>query len=82
MASLGGSLNDLDGLNRAFGSIMAECRTVEEDDGAEFLSAYDDVSGAELDPKEAYKARMDEVRFIRDMKLYDKVPIKECWKYW
>ena len=37
------------------------------------------MSGADLDPKEVYKARMDEVKFIRDMKLYDKVPVEECW---
>ena len=47
-------------------------------DGYEFLSAYDDVSGADLDPEKVYKARMDEVKYIRDMNLYDKVPIAEC----
>ena len=31
-------------------------------------------------PAEVYKVRMEEVKFIRDMKLYDKVPIEECWK--
>ena len=31
--------------------MLAECRTVEEDDGIAFLSAYDDVSGALLDPR-------------------------------
>ena len=33
-----------------------------------------------MDPKEVYKARKEEVKFIRDMKLYDKVPISECWE--
>ena len=55
-------------------TMLQECKTVEENDGIEFLDAYDDVSGAPLDPKEVYKARMDEVKSIRDVKLYDKVP--------
>ncbi len=53
---------------------------MEEDDGAQFLDAYDDVSGAPLDPKEVYRARKEEVKFIQDMNLYDKVPVEECWK--
>ena len=58
--------------------MLQECGTAEEDDGVEFLNAYDDVSGAPLDPAEVYKARKEEVKFIRDMRLYDKVPISEC----
>ena len=59
--------------------LRQECRLVEEDGSPWLESAFDDVSGAELDPKEVYEARMEEVQFIRDMKLYDKVPIEECW---
>ena len=44
------------------------------------MGAYGDVSGAPLGPEEVYRARVDEVKFIRDMKLYDKVPVEECWK--
>ena len=66
-------------VNQALNKIQEEMRTVEEDDGVEFLGAYDDVSGALLDPKKVYNARLDEVRFIREMRLYDKVPVSECW---
>ena len=40
--------------------------------------AVDDVSGAYLDPKMVKKARAEEIEFVRSMKLYTKVPIKEC----
>ena len=40
--------------------------------------AVDDVSGAFLDPKMVKKARADEIEYVRDMKLYTKVPIGEC----
>lgn len=59
--------------------LLQECRLVEEEDSPWLESAFDDVSGVELDPKKVYKARMEEVKFIRDMKLFDKVPIEECW---
>ena len=60
--------------------LKEQCKTVEQDDGAEFVSAYDDVSGAPLDPAKVYEAKKEEVKFIRDMKLYHEVPIKECWE--
>ena len=56
-----------------------ERRIVQKDDGIEFLHAYHDASGAPLGDKEAYKARIDQVRPISDMNLYDKVQIEECW---
>lgn len=40
--------------------------------------AVDDVSGAFLDPKMIKKARQEEVDYVRTMRLYTKVPIKEC----
>ena len=63
----------------ALNKIQEEMGTVEEEDGNEFLEAYDDVRGAMLDPKKVYAARMDEVKCIYGMKLYDKVPVSECW---
>ena len=53
-------------------------KTVEENSGKEFEIAWDDVSGAQLDPKAARKARQEEFEYVRKMSLYDKVPIKEC----
>ena len=52
-------------------------RTVEEDDGEEFQTAWDDVSGAALDPREATRARGEEIECVRKMKLYDKVPVSD-----
>ena len=56
--------------------LASKCKQVEEDDAPELEDAYDDVSGAPLDPQNVFEARMEEVKFIRDMKLYDKVPIE------
>ena len=53
-----------------------EVKLAEEPDHPDLLSATDDVSGAPLDPEQVYKARMEEVTFIREMGLYDKVPIE------
>ena len=38
------------------------------------------VSGAELDPKQVYMAQKEEIQLVRDMKLYGKVTIAECWE--
>ena len=59
--------------------INDELETVTERVCPELEFAWDDVSGAELDPKQVYGARMEEIKFIRDMKLYGKVAIAECW---
>ena len=55
-------------------------RTAEEEDDPNLETAWDDVSGAELDPKEVKRARAEEVEYVRKMKLYTKVPIDECYK--
>ena len=60
--------------------IADKCGTVEENDDEELAAAFDNVSGAELGPKKVYEARMEDVKFIRDMKFYDKVPVSECWE--
>ena len=54
-------------------------KTVEEDDTEELEIAWDDVSGAELDPKKDRKAREEEIQYVRTMDLYEKVPIIECY---
>ncbi len=43
-----------------------------EEDGthAEWIEAYDDVSGAELDPKEVRKARMKELSYVKEKKVW------------
>ena len=52
-------------------------RTVEEEDNGNLEQAWDDVIGAELDPKEVKKARAEEIDYVNKMKLYTKVPISE-----
>ena len=41
-------------------------------------TAWDDVSGAALDPQKVKQARREEIEYVRKMSLYQKVPIKEC----
>ena len=53
----------------------AQCH---EDNNISGEYAVDDVSGAYLDPQMVKKARAEEVEYVRSMKLYTKVPIKEC----
>ena len=54
----------------------AQCHEDNYDESGEY--AVDDVSGAYLDPKMVKKARAEEIEYVRSMKLYTKVPIKEC----
>ena len=54
--------------------------TVEEDNGKEMEQAWDDVSGASLDPSAVRKARAEEIEYVRKMQLYTKVPIEECYR--
>ena len=42
--------------------------------------AWDDVTGAELNPSMVKEARREEVEYIRKMGLYTKVPVSECWR--
>ena len=59
--------------------ILEQIKLAEEPDHPDLLSATDDVSGAPLDSEQVYKARMEEVAFIREMGLYEKLPVEECW---
>ena len=56
----------------------SQYRTVEEDNQEELEEAWDDVSGAQLDPKAVKAARVEEVEYIHKMQLYTKVPMAEC----
>ena len=49
-----------------------------EDNEEEMMMAWDDVSGAALDPKKVQAARAEEIVYVRTMKLYTKVSTKEC----
>lgn len=42
------------------------------------LGAWDDVSGASLDPKEVVKARLKEVGYVRDKRVWTKISRKEA----
>ena len=52
------TLDQLQNSKRESDRPLQECKLVEEEDSPWLESAFDDVSGAELDPKEVYKARM------------------------
>ena len=62
------------------GQMKDKCRTAEEDNDQQFEIAWDDVSGAEFDPKVVRKARGEEIEFVRKMNVYTKVIIEECYK--
>ena len=57
------------------GSKAAASALHEEDE-----MAFDDQSGAVLDPKLMRAARTAEIAYFRSMNVYTKVPIAECWK--
>lgn len=59
--------------------IAGECKQVEEEDAPELTDGFDDVSGAPLDPQKKFEARIEGVKFIREMNLYDKLAEEECW---
>ena len=58
--------------------IQSKYKTIEEEDSEQLYEAYDDVSCAHFDAKKVQQARMEEVDYVRGMRLYDKVPIAEC----
>ena len=42
--------------------------------------AWDDVSGKELGPKKVMAARMEEMDYYKEMGVYEKVPLEECYQ--
>ena len=67
------------GLMEVANQLKKKYRTVEEEDDWAEDVAWDDVSGATLDPKEVRRAREEEIQYVRTMKFYDKVPIEQCY---
>ena len=65
-------------LMKAAEYVEGKYRTVEEDLDDQLEEAWDDVSGAQLDPKVAKLARQEEIDYIHKMNLYTKVPVQEC----
>ena len=59
---------------------MGQCAEAELHElGYEGMVAYDDVSGQEFDPKLMMAARKDEIQYFRQMGVYEKVSVQECW---
>ena len=50
------------------------------DDHEEGMVAFDDVSGMELRPELMVQARRDEMQYFKEMGVYDKVDLEECWR--
>ena len=44
------------------------------------LEAYDDLTGAELDPSLMKEARKEEIAFFRGRTVYEKVDVAESWR--
>ena len=60
-------------------SLNNKYKTVEEEDGVELEIAWGDASGAALNPTEVRRVRMEEIKFVRELDRYDKVPRNECY---
>ena len=65
-------------LKKSSEKLKQKYRTVEEEDDEQLEIAWDDVFGAELNPKMVKEARKEEIEYVNKMHLYDKVPITEC----
>ena len=52
----------------------------DDEDWEEWAEATDDVPGAPLDPAEVRKARKEETKYFKEMNVYEKLPMKECWE--
>ncbi len=44
------------------------------------VQVYDDMSGKMLDPREVEQARKEEMKEVRNHKVYVKVPIQQCFE--
>ena len=53
-------------------------KTVEEEVDDQMEEAWDDVSGAQLDPQAVKLTRKEEIDYIHKMNLYTKVPTTQC----
>ena len=59
-----------------------ECpnESLHEEGGNAEYTASDDVSGQKLDPKLMMEARKDEIKYFRQMGVYEKMDLNESWK--
>ena len=68
-------------MKRAAKSNMDECPSASlHQADCEHMEAYDDLSGQALDPMLMMKARQDEIEYFRQMGVYEKVDVDECWR--
>ena len=51
----------------------------EDEAGYEDIIATDDLSGAKLKLELVAQARREEIRYVREVGIYEKVHINECW---
>ena len=65
-------------LRRSADRLKRKYQIVEEENDEQMETAWDDVSGAELNPSMVKDARKEEMDYVRKMHWYDKVPIAEC----
>ena len=66
------------GMKREAETIKSQMPIADEDVEEEMMTAWDDVSGADLDPKAVRVARAEEIAYVRKMGVYTKVPMNEC----
>lgn len=57
-----------------------KCKTIEEDLEEQLERAWDDASGAQLDPNVVKLAREEEIDYVYNANRYNKVPISECYQ--
>ena len=62
------------------GKVHEQYRTIEEGNDEEVQIAWDDVSGAELDPQRVRRAREEDIAYVNTMGLYNKVPTQQCYE--
>ena len=74
-------LMSIDEMRNVAKSRPEECpgEALHEADGEKWV-AFDDVTGQRLDPGLMRKARMDEIAYFREMGVYEKVDLQECWE--
>ena len=61
-------------------NLQEQYKIVGDEDAEELAMAWGDVSGAELDPTVAKKARAEEIDYVHKMSLYMKVLVEEYYK--
>ena len=70
------SVEEMDDITKSLGIASTE---LHEDDHTVMLEAYDDLTGAPLDPEMVAAARKEEIEYFRGRGVYIKVGLDECW---